>query len=157
MIEYYNRALDHYFMTSVAVEIEALDSGRIAGWSRTQRHFAAHPPGTAGSSPVCRFYIPPGLGDSHFYSASPAECARVSAAYPGFVEETTELADLDLPDPVSGACASTDAPVYRVWNGRADSNHRYTTDRALRDVMVAGGGIAEGYGSDAVAMCAPVP
>ena len=30
-------------------------------------------------------------------------------------------------------------PVYRVWNRRADSNHRYTTDRAIRDQMVARG------------------
>ena len=27
-------------------------------------------------SPVCRFYIPPPNGESHFFSASPAECGR---------------------------------------------------------------------------------
>jgi hypothetical protein len=46
-------------------------------------------------------------------------------------------------------------PVYRVWNGRVDSNHRYTIDIAVRDAMVAAGGIAEGYGPNAVIMCAP--
>jgi hypothetical protein len=45
--------------------------------------------------------------------------------------------------------------VYRVWNNRADTNHRYTTDRAARDAMVAAGWIAEGYGNDAVIMCSP--
>ncbi len=24
-------------------------------------------------------------------------------------------------------------PVYRLWNGRADTNHRYTPDLAVRD------------------------
>jgi len=47
-------------------------------------------------------------------------------------------------------------PVYRVWNDRADTNHRYLTDLALRDVMVAQGGVAEGYGPDRVDMCAPL-
>jgi len=42
----------------------------------------------------------------------------------------------------------------RVWNGRADSNHRYTTDRATRDDMIAKGWIAEGDGPDRIAFCA---
>jgi hypothetical protein len=55
---------------------------------------------------------------------------------------------------MTGACPSTTVPVYRVWNQRADSNHRYVTSRALRDQMVARGYVAEGYGPDAVIMCA---
>ena len=31
-----------------------------------------------GTSPVCRFYRAPGFGDSHFYSADPAECAAAT-------------------------------------------------------------------------------
>jgi hypothetical protein len=45
-------------------------------------------------------------------------------------------------------------PVYRVFNGRRDANHRYMTSLATRAAMLAAGGIAEGYGPDAVAMCA---
>ena len=37
-----------------------------------------------------------------------------------------------------------------------DSNHRYTTDAAIKTQMIAKGYVAEGYGSDAVTMCAPV-
>jgi len=44
-------------------------------------------------------------------------------------------------------------PVYRVWNARTDSNHRYTTSIATRDQMVARGYIAEGYGPDNVTLC----
>jgi hypothetical protein len=45
--------------------------------------------------------------------------------------------------------------MYRLWNQRADSNHRYTTNPAIRDLMIQQGYIAEGYGPDAVAMCVP--
>jgi len=45
--------------------------------------------------------------------------------------------------------------VYRVFSNRADANHRYTTDRATRDLMVARGWLAEGDGADTVVMCAP--
>jgi hypothetical protein len=40
-----------------------------------------------------------------------------------------------------------------VWNARADSNHRYTTSRAVRDAMVAQGYVAEGDGPDKIAFC----
>jgi uncharacterized protein YfaP (DUF2135 family) len=55
----------------------------------------------------------------------------------------------------AGACPANTIPVYRVFNNRPDGNHRYSTDPAIRDQMVARGGIAEGYGPNAVIMCAP--
>ncbi len=155
VIEFYNAAMDHYFISSLSADIDALDTGRFPGWVRTGQHFTAYPPSTLGASAVCRFYIPPALGDSHFYSASPAECAKVASAYPAFIEESADMMDVDLPDPITGACSVTDMPVYRVWDDRADTNHRYTTDPAIRALMVAQGWIAEGYGPDQVIMCAP--
>jgi hypothetical protein len=59
-----------------------------------------------------------------------------------------------FPNTTSGACPSGTAPVYRLWNGRADSNHRYTTDLAIRSQMISRGYIPEGYGALGVAMCA---
>jgi hypothetical protein len=76
-VEYYHAALDHYFVSALAADIEALDSGRIGGWTRTGLSFHVFPSqaaGGAGVSPVCRIIIPP-PGDSHFFSASPLECA----------------------------------------------------------------------------------
>mgnify|MGYP003694616863 CR=1 FL=1 len=69
-VEYYHDNLDHYFISASATDIAALDSGKFIGWARTGYTFKVYtqPQGTA--NPVCRFYIPPGLGDSHFYSAS---------------------------------------------------------------------------------------
>ena len=55
----------------------------------------------------------------------------------------------------AGTCAPGTVPVYRVFSNRADANHRYTTERAVRDAMVAKGWLAEGDGPDRVVMCAP--
>ena len=155
VIEFYNASQDHYFMSSLAADIDALDSGQLPGWVRTGEGFYGYPQNTASASPVCRFYIPVALGDSHFYSASPVECAQTQAKFPTFIEESPAVMYIDLPDATTGACPAADVPVYRVWDNRADSNHRYTIDPAIRSQMVTRGWIAEGYGPDQVIMCAP--
>ena len=165
VVEYYDASLDHYFMTPLPDEVGALDSGRIAGWTRTGRVFDAFASVAAAAggavNPVCRFYIPPQHGDSHFFSASPDECQAVLAKigsdpnFSGYVYETPAEFYIALPDTVTGRCPSGTAPVYRLWNDRADSNHRYTTDLATRSAMIARGYVPEGYGAMGVAMCAP--
>jgi len=57
------------------------------------------------------------------------------------------------PEPLTGACPAGGMPIYRVFNNRTDANHRYTTSIAIRDQMVAKGGIAEGYGPNIVTLC----
>jgi hypothetical protein len=155
VIEYYDAALDHYFITASAVEIEALDAGRVAGWARTGRGFQAWTARDARPDllDVCRLYIPPADGDSHFYSASAAECAAAQAQHPEFILETPSAFMATLPQPQSGACPTGLAPVYRLWNARADSNHRFTTSSAVRSEMLARGYVAEGHGPDGVVMC----
>jgi hypothetical protein len=39
IVEYYNKDLDHYFMTGYAPEIQALDGGTQKGWTRTGYSF----------------------------------------------------------------------------------------------------------------------
>jgi hypothetical protein len=160
-IEYYNAPLDHYFITALPDEIAKLDAGMFANWTRTGQHFAVFDPATpmAGASPVCRFYGSPAAGlDSHFYSASPTECAAVRQRFPGvWLEETDNAFGIWLPDPLTGACPASSVPVYRAWNDRVDSNHRFTTDPSTLQAMIAKGYIAEGYGPAPmpVAMCSP--
>jgi len=155
-IEFYRTATDHYFISSLQPDIEALDSGHFPGWARTGQKFSVYAVATAGANPVCRIYIPP-PGDSHFFSGSPAECAATVVKYPTLILEAPNVFYIALPDQTTGACPAGTIPVYRVFNNRADPNHRYTTDRAIRDSMVAKGYIAEGYGPDAVIMCSPAP
>ena len=152
-VEYYNPDLDHYFITATQDEVDALDAGHFAGWERTGASLDVYDSGTASGNPVCRFYLPPQYGDSHFYSASPSECAQVAQKFPGFSYESKEAFRSVTPDSETGACPQDMVPIYRLWNNRSDSNHRYTVDRLTRDEMVANGYVAEGYGPDAVFMC----
>ena len=157
-IEYYNASLDHYFVTANADEINKLDTGFFQGWQRTHLSFKVYDAGTVlpGVVPVCRFYGNPAAGlDSHFYSASVAECNAVKQKFPGiWLLEADNVFEIFLPDLITGQCPANTIPVYRSWNNRVDSNHRYTSDLVTRNRMVAQGSIAEGYGPSAVALCA---
>ena len=155
MIEYYHAGLDHYFITFAG------GGHRGAGFRPVQRLGAdrqdvqGYVVAAGRNEPGVPLLHSAGVGDSHFFSASPAECGDVLGEFPAFVYESPAVMYEFLPDVASGACPPNTTPIYRVWNQRADSNHRYTTDRALRDAMVAQGYVAEGYGPDAVVMCAP--
>ena len=161
-VEFYNQTLDHYFISALAPDIDALDSGRISGWTRTGLNFGVFPSQAAGGTgvnAVCRILIPP-PANSHFFSASPQECAETLAKFPFMIKETDDAFFIALPvttGPNAGACPAGTVPVYRVFNNRTDGNHRYTTDATVRDTMVARGGIKEGYGNDSVIMCATTP
>jgi hypothetical protein len=153
VVEYYNATLDHYFITWVPAEQANLDAGNTpTRWTRTGYSFNAYTSAQAGTSPVCRYYIPPNLGDSHFFGRGTAECDATGAAHPTFVLEDPAFMHVALP--VAGTCPGGTTPVYRVFSNRADANHRYMTDRAVRDQMVARGWLAEGDGPDLVVMCA---
>lgn len=173
--EFYHRALDRYFVTALAAEIEALESGRVVGWEWTGGGFqviassdlslTTLPLRQQTVRPVCRFYLPPGTGSSHFLSASPEECAAIAVRYPQFVLESPAAFYATLPDPLTGECPTALDPggdffyqwlaVYRLWDARTGGGHRYVADRARRDVLVAAGWVSEGYGEPGVAFCTP--
>jgi serine protease len=102
---------------------------------------------------VCRYYGNPAYGlESHFYSASPDECADVQRRWPDqWRLESLEVFRVDLPDPATGMCVPGSMPVYRALNGRADTNHRYTADARIQASM-----IGRGYTPEGVAMCSPL-
>lgn len=105
---------------------------------------------------MCRYYGNPQLGlDSHFFSADAAECMRVQLQFRSYwLFESDNVFQINLPDTATGVCPETTVPVYRLWNQRVDSNHRYTTSAAIKQQMLAAGYLSEGYGPDGVAMCA---
>ena len=160
-IEYYHAGLDHYFMTASLDETSKLDAGVIAGWTRTGESLAVVPPGLSqlpDLTPVCRFYGNPAAGlDSHFYSASPAECAKVQANFPAWLLESTDVFQVYQLETATGLCPAATLPVYRLFNQRSDANHRYTTSAAIFAEMLARGYVAEGSGSPPVVFCAAGP
>ncbi|MEP7181256.1 MAG: hypothetical protein ABI886_03600 [Betaproteobacteria bacterium] len=158
-VEYYYARLDHYFITADTAEIGALDAGRFPGWQRTGMSFNVVAAGGAAgtTSPVCRYYGNPAAGlDTHFYSASPGECTMIHQNWPTqWMLESSNVFQVYMPDSSSGACPAGTLPVYRTWNRRADTNHRYTMDFAVTMMMMGRGDVAEGYGNPPVAMCSP--
>jgi hypothetical protein len=162
VVEYYHQLLDHYFMTALPSDIASLDRGDFAGWARTGETFKAYPTSVLSTVPVCRFFIPPEHGSSHFFSAKAADCAFLLAAaadpahnpsFSGYVEEDTAAFFVTLPD-ATGACPGGSVPVFRLWNQRFDSNHRYTTKQTIVAQMQARNFVIEGASPNRAAMCA---
>ena len=161
VVEYYNAPRDHFFQTADSVEIAALDAGQFVGWQRTGGSFSAYAPGIASLAPatvqpVCRYYGKPACGlDTHFFSAFSNECALIQVLWPDeWLLETADAFAVAIPSQADGSCPTGTNVVYRLFNGKSDVNHRYTTSLETRAQMVQKGWIPEGYGTVGVAMCA---
>ena len=145
--EFYNTALNHYFLTANSIEAASIDSGGSGpGWVRTGNTFKS-----GGPNAVCRFYGVQAAGgpNGHFYTADPDECNQVKLD-PGWKFESLDFAI--TPAAPGGVCAQGLLPVYRAYNNRfaqRDSNHRITANQAAYQQQVAAGWIGEG-----VVMCA---
>lgn len=150
--ELFNTLLKHYFMTAVAAEVSAIAGGSAGpGWVATGDEFMVWSEPPPGSLPACRFYsVGP---NSHFYTINPAECALLRSRNPGNVlandkwtfEENSFFA---FPPSASGTCPERSFPLYRAWNNRVDSNHRFTTSFPRYQQT-----LAEGFVGEGVAMC----
>ena len=102
----------------------------------------------------------PEVGDSHFYSASPAECCDNRSAL-------RRIVDLRESERVLHPAAEHDAPVParrhppdlalpQLGLNIGNTNHRYTAEVAVRDdLRNKPWWTPEGYGADAVIMCSP--
>jgi hypothetical protein len=123
---------------------------------RTGLRLLAYAGPVAGASPVCRFYLRPGYGDSHFFSGDPAECAATAQRFgAAWIYESPNVFYIPMPNAVTGACPAATHPVWRFFNS-ATTNHRYTSEKVVRDQLRADPvWLPEGYGPDAVIMCSP--
>jgi hypothetical protein len=161
VVEFYNQARDHYFVTMDSTEMSLLDRGLLQGWQRTGGVFLGYRSSQVSSpvdaGPVCRFYGRPQAGlDSHFFSASPFECNAVEEKFSqSWILETSDAFREFLPNFVTGDCGQGTVALYRAYNNRADANHRYSTNQLIIAGMKSSGWVAEGYGPSAVAMCVP--
>ncbi len=159
VIEFYNTALDNYFVTANINEAAVVDDGGAGpGWSRTGNTFRS-----GGSTSVCRFYgsLSPGP-NSHFYTVDTLECQalkdqQIPAGDPRRLTVKSwnfESLDFDSTPSALQACPFGTVPVYRAYNNgftrAVDSNHRITSNpAAIQDV------VARGWRDEGVVMCAP--
>ena len=145
VVEYYNRALDAYFMTGRSVEQTLLD-GLPADFSRTGMEFSA----TAATSAtalqvrICRFYVNTvtPFTNSHFYGREGTDCEALRALnLAGFSFEDFDFA-VAQPTAANTCAASAPVPVYRSFRpgtSTRTSNHRYTARTASFDALTAAG------------------
>jgi hypothetical protein len=143
-IEYYNAALDHYFITAFPDEAANLDAGvPVPGWTRTGYTFHSWKSGTGPGNEACRFFGTPGLGpNSHFYTINRAECDIVKAN-PGWTFEANAFRAIE---PLSTGCEAGYVTVTRLYNNGqgGQANHRYVIDQAALSATVARGWSVEG-------------
>ncbi len=152
VVEFYNKNLNHYFVTADPAEQAGIDKGAAGpGWVRTGQVFLADAlEAQTGAKKVCRFYS--ASQNSHFYTADAEECAFVKKSDPGWQYEGLVFA---IAVPSASGCASGTQAVYRVYNNGfgkpVGSNHRYMADLTLAQQQAKGGQAFEG-----TAFCAPL-
>jgi len=156
-VEYYYDVWNFYFETSFADEIAALDGGAFGGaWKRTGETFKVwSSASTPAAVPTCRFFSTAfSPRSSHFYTPFENECA-IRKADPGWHFEAIAFY-VQLTD-ANGFCPAGTIPLYRVYNNGMGGapNHRYTTSRATRDLMLMLAWSAEGNGPDIIFACVP--
>jgi predicted dienelactone hydrolase len=143
-VEFYNPALDHYFITAEPAEAAMLDAGIVVpGWVRTGYDFKVHKADSPFGAPACRFFGTPGIGpNSHFFTIDPAECALVRTNPYWTYEGIAFKAEV----PVADDCAADRVPVVRLYNdGKGgQANHRYLTSHSEIHDMLLQGWIREG-------------
>ena len=161
VIEYYNSALDAYFITGRANEQALLDGS--AGFRRTGMSFQATDAtvGSATLSRICRFYVSTTnpFTSSHFYGKEGSDCEGLRAQnVPGFSWEGYDFATVK-PD-ANNVCPVGNTPLFRGFRAGINSktsNHRYYPSRALCEAGAADGYVCEGQTFCGGAGVAPPP
>lgn len=148
VVEYYNTALDAYFITGRTNEQVLLDGS--PGFRRTGMSFQATDATVASAafSRICRFYVSVTnpFTSSHFYGKEGSDCEGIRAQnVPGFSWEGYDFATVK-PD-ANNVCPVGNTPLFRAFragvNGKT-SNHRYYPSLALCESGAADGYVCEG-------------
>lgn len=159
-VEYFHAGYGHYFLTADAEEIATLDVTPARGWARTGHTLRVWDGDDPTLQPVCRFWSDGTWSpkSSHFYTPYDAECENVKADPAWYFERNAFK--VRMPEGPLGArtCAVASSPLYRAYNnGRTGApNHRYITDPALLDEMIAQGWTMEGEATTRIFACVPI-
>ncbi|HSS69965.1 MAG TPA: S8 family peptidase [Casimicrobiaceae bacterium] len=158
VIEYYNPARDHYFLSANAAEQAYVDTVLAGIFQRTGELFYAWADpvlAPLAAHPVCRFFAG-GQIASHYFTAIASECQFI-IAHEGatWLLENPAAFYVLLPD-ASGTCQSGTLPVYKFFDNRVDANQRHTIDLSVRRAMINRAWVPQGIGPNHVAFCTPI-
>ena len=147
VVEFYNAALDHYFISPLAPDIDALDTGHFAGWARTglrSRRIRPRRPVVPASIRSAGSTFRRSMAIRTSSPRRPRSAQRVAK-----ILNRPQLQRLfyETPNAFYIGCRTTEralaprapSPGLSLWNKRADSNHRYTTDRTIKTEMMGEG------------------
>jgi hypothetical protein len=156
-IEYVHAGYAQFFVTASDAEVAALDSGEIAGWSRTGYTFSVYAADTAGTMNVCRFistHLAP--ESAHVYTAVAHECDLLKRN--GVWQFEADVFAVSAADVHTGTCSWGTTPLYRLYDAthaRAAPSFRHTVSAMLREQLAAEGWTAWGFGRHGVMGCVP--
>jgi len=159
-VEYFHAAYGHYFVTADVLEFATLDASAASGWARTGKSFNVYGSSESGLASVCRFWSGQSFApkSSHFYTPYADECAKVKRDPVWLFERNAFY--VRMPEGAEGArtCSTGTQPLYRAYNNGMSGapNHRYTTDPAVLDAMMAQGWVMEGEAVTRVFACVPI-
>ena len=156
LLEYYHAGFDHFFLTSLADEIQKLDDGTFTGWARTGQSITALAQGATGTFSVCRFFSATfAPKSSHFYTPYVSECDALKAGTTWTHEG--DVFALQIPA-ANGSCPADTRRVFRAYNNGIGGapNHPLTVSDDVRSARSASGWTAEGVGSPPVFACVPL-
>ena len=162
VVEYFHAGYDHYFMTADEPEIATLDAATERAWVRTGKTFAVFDQSLLpymALVPVCRFWSEQSFApmSSHFYTPYADECVKVMQDMAWLFELNALYVAMPGGTPGARTCPSGTRPLYRAYNNGmgAAPNHRYTTDPAVLDAMIAQGWVMEGEAATRMFACVP--
>ena len=162
VVEYFHAGYDHYFMTADEPEIATLDAAAERSWVRTGKTFAVFDQSFLQNIPlvpVCRFWSVQSFApmSSHFYTPYGDECVKAMQDTVWLFERNAFYVAMPVGTPGARICPSETQPLYRAYNdGKGGApNHRYTTEPAVLDAMIAQGWIMEGEAATRVFACVP--
>ena len=148
LTEYYNAALDYYFLTGRDGDKAALDG--VAAFARTGKEIKVFAKPNLSTQPLERHYFNKvakgGSRGSHFFTALASDQVFLAGLNPTnlqldakpFLEGVEGYA---VPKLASNQCPAGTAPIYRAFKGQPryvdDGNHRFSTNLSQHQDMVA--------------------
>ncbi len=160
LTEYYNAALDYYFLTGRDGDKAALDT--VPAWVRTGSEIRVFARPNLKTLPLERHFFANiarnGTRGSHFFTVLPGDQTLLTSLNPTnaalnakpFLEGVEGYA---IPKTAAGACPANTVPVYRAFKGVPryvdDGNHRFSTSLTQHQNMVNN----LGWTDDGVVFC----